>query len=236
MNNIVTLQLENGTLEVLLSLKSIKMFERLHGPGSAVQILQDLVRPCSSFAEIGKKYGLSRERVRQIYKSYLAEHLPQRNGRQRQIFCSVLRPHRDTWPEETLVVWREARKAGLDVTYVNHQHGTMSHILSVNGHLCKVKSTRHTWGLNGYGRKPHQQYFRFSFRDRAMQFYILVAQVPDMPIQFFIVPVEQVREEGIYIPVDNYSPYGAYPGKVKTNWQAFKDAWYLLKNNEGGES
>ena len=54
------------------------------------ELLEIFRNDCLKFSEIGKQFGVSRERIRQIYQHYFSQVIPRRpNGRVREKVCTL---------------------------------------------------------------------------------------------------------------------------------------------------
>ena len=66
---------EGNIYAIPVSRESIYFFEKKHGKGSLLRMLRLLANDCNTFSSIANQFGLTRERVRQIYKRKLSLHL-----------------------------------------------------------------------------------------------------------------------------------------------------------------
>jgi len=161
-----------------------------------------------------------------------------KSGNERIKFCSMNRPHVKEWPEVTLAVWKEARKQGFEVTYINHKIPSTGHIntfsrrLLINGHICQIKRSTTVHDSSKYGQ-GYTKYVHVNFRNvEGIQFFILVAKVNE-DTRFYIIPKGMIiqvagKDKNIFIPVDGYSNYlHKFPPKL--NWVACRDAWHQLE-------
>jgi hypothetical protein len=218
----------------------VEKADRRHGVGFFSGIIADLSVDCLTFADIARKYKLTKERVRQYYRDYLSDICPRRNGRERMRHCSINRPHfqySKKYTPEALTVWRKARRAGLDVSCYNvrYQTGgqavysTLLRTLLINGERCQIGYCHTPWQSN---RGRHQEYYRHSIGRKALadcEFIILVNGREHV----FIIPIEDLREwvgaakrKNIYIHKggEHSSSY-----RLKFDIYKYKDNWELLR-------
>ncbi len=213
--------------------------DRRHGAGFFSGIIADLAVDCLTFADIARKYKLTKERVRQYYRDYLSEICPRRNGRERMRHCSLNRPHfrySKKYPIETLTVWRKARKAGLTVSCYNATYrsgdqkvySTLLRTLVINGERCQIGYCHAPWRSN---RGRHQEYYRHTIGRKILADceYIILVNGKE---QTFIIPIEDLRKwvgrakrKNIYIHAG-----GAHSStyKLKFNIYKYRDNWKPL--------
>jgi hypothetical protein len=177
------------------------------GRGGLAGLLNELIAPCNNFLAIASEFSLSRERIRQLYMKYLSEHLSLKTGFERVSYCTLARSHIKEWPPETLKVWKEARKHGLPVQYVNYRTTrkdvekghvvTRRRTLRIRGYDCAVRYTE----LSFATKKGSVKYYRFTvFPSQIKKADFFILSVPD---NFFPIPssfLQMIADTGINRP------------------------------------
>ena len=216
-------------------------FEERHGKGSLRRLYTLLARDCNTFVEIGGMFGVTNERIRQIYKQRLAPHLPKKNGHERQRACALARIHfsrkGESFPKHVLKVWRKARKLGFSVSHINHTHHsktlrvlTISKELSINGKLCKIYRTRTS--LQSQPNGPLYAHTTIAPAG-SYAFLIVVINIKGMRETYFIIPGEQFDNISRYKNKRGYTrrslnlPIGP-KHRADNPWHGYENAWHLL--------
>lgn len=193
------------------------------------------IDPANRFSEIAKQLGVTRERVRQIYRDLFSQRLSYQNGRQRwsahtqarikQRLNELVATPRDRY---LLHISRVAKRAGLDVQFIPQKiarlsassGGLLRHRVMLNGKMCVIS---HGTFIIGGRLVPFPSYIVSS-----AAFKICIAHINSKQF-YFVIPASELRKAGstIYLPV-GYLKHRA--GKQKIDWWQFKDAWHLLKS------
>lgn len=241
--NVMRIEREDGVFNVPIADVHRHRFEMLHGIGSVFALYSLLAEDCRTFADIGKAFGLTKERIRQIYKKRIAPFLPHKNGRGRLRQCTLARVHIKQFPKITLDIWREARKQGLKVRHLNSirlngQVSTIKHALILNDKNCKVQKCRHRFSPNR-SAKHHRSYAYIQisrYAVRRYDYFIFVMAIPGFNKRYFIIPAKDllasvfsVKEYfTIYLPVEKHRAYNCIRPRV--DWQQYENAWHLLRD------
>jgi len=213
---------------VAIDRRFAERFDRRYGPGAAEELGSMLAKDCTTLAGVARKFGFSNEYARQINNRYCLGSLPARRKRR---ICTLGKPHIRRFPETTLFVWRAARQAGLDVTFLNivdkgHVR-TLSHGLVINGFACKIHELRTFITSKGSGVKYANMSVRGS-RITAHSFHLGVCGD-----DVWVVPTDTTRgRPSISLP---YYDAGceSYAGRRWSPFKNFKNAWGLLQNKKG---
>jgi hypothetical protein len=178
-------------------------------------------KPCISFSEIGRRLGLTRERVRQ-----LAERFGAQTGRERQYVCAVNeRP--GLLPPDCLALKAEkiCQEKGLRFEFADgpgrgYRRLSAHSVVVIEGQKCVLRHSTQRESGNIMVRKPER-----SAKDAAF----LLSYVPDG--RWLIIPKDRwPRSEST-----EFRPSGLQKPGAKTkrhDWPSYIDAWSLLKNEE----
>lgn len=201
-------------------------FEKLHGPGSVEKLKEMLKRPCNTLEEIGHEFGISSERIRQLYERLFPD--DDRPKHYRRKVCTVTRPrlpYSGHFPASTLFVWRAARKHGLTVKSVNHKSGTYAfrNRLLIGERRCKIAHTDKLHVPNV--GSPGYTHFHSPLWD-WLEFFIAVRTALDGSTEIFILPREIVKSHDIFIPFSRSTYHGGHT--YKTDWLSYRDRWDLI--------
>ncbi|TSC62488.1 MAG: hypothetical protein Greene041614_461 [Parcubacteria group bacterium Greene0416_14] len=233
-------------IAIAVSEQKLERFELNHGDGSLARMFQLLADRRHSLADVARHFGLSRERVRQIYHDNLEPYFDEGGG-ERHVLYSALRVH-GKFPDYVLRVWRVARKQGIRVEHINYQDTegrvwmTDHNALQLNGTFCQVRFGANI--RNPSGKKsgfwtmvnvPVDEIEKFDF-------HVFVVQVPDIPEKFFIVPSKMLATiprhnsvtkdralREVYLPLGKWYEYSQ---DWKFPWNKYENAWHLLKEKK----
>lgn len=223
----------------------IQRFDGNHGKGSGDRLVSLLEQNCNTFTDISKEFNLSKERIRQLYNKEVRHTLSvPRTGHQRIRACTIVKPHRNKFPEYVLAVWKRARQKGLPVTYINTIPSpqsscssvyTLKHVININGNNCKIVNCNNIFNPNGgkYG-----SYLRIALTNKTKTYDFLIARVKATDL-FYIIPTHELGSiikrpkvmgitgtcAWVYLPVGN----GVIKDRSWSPWNKYKEAWYLLK-------
>lgn len=246
------LEKDGQRFEIPILEKQKIAFEERHGMGSLQRLYTLLARDCKSFVEIGGMFGVTDERIRQIYKQRLASYLPKKNGRERQRACTLsgihFREHGESFPKHVLQVWRKARKLNFSVSHVNHVYNrsdgespvaTISKELLINGKLCKIYIT-HTYSQ----RQPNSPIYAHTtiapvispcaLEINQYAFLIVVVDIMVAPETYFLIPEEKFNTIIPYKNKRGYTtrslnlPVIASKHRADNSWIEYENAWHLL--------
>ncbi len=191
------------------------------------EFIEDLKTECMSHSDISRKFGVTRERVRQLALQLLSQ-----TGREKQSICTIRRatPRNGKFPDELLKVWNRARNYGFTVEKIVSiwWHGmAMGNQLLINGHHCLIHAAKRSSQTRG-----NQFYFRFSIRPKTLNpegFTIAVAYL-DQREEMYVIPNRLLRNVScVYIPTrGRYSTYKNTKKRVNVNWFDYLNRWELL--------
>ena len=250
---IMILEKEGQKFEIPILQKQKNAFEERHGRGSLQRLYALLARDCNTFVEIGEMFGVTDERIRQIYQKRLALYLPKRNGRERRRACTLSRIHFagsvKSFPKHVLKIWGKARRHGFSVSHVNHVYNrndgelpvlTISKELLINGKLCKIYIT-HTYSQRQsdgplYAHTtiaPMISPYTLAPGINPYAFLIVAVDIMVAPETYFLIPEEKFNN---IIPYKNKRGYMVrslnLPIGAKHNasnpWLTYENAWHLL--------
>lgn len=176
-----------------------------------------LNRPCITFSEIGRRLGVSRERVRQI-----AERFCPATGRQRQYTCAINSPPKLPSNCLALKAERVCREKGLQFQFAGISAGNRRRLCTsaavIENEKCVLRRCSERENGNIVIRRPGLT---------AEDSKFLLSPMPDG--RWLIVP----RSKWPNGTMTEFCP-GALerPGRKdkRHDWRAYIDAWYLLKN------
>lgn len=237
--NTFYVELDDGIFYIPINESHRLIFEKMHGNGSLIKLYHLLTKNCNTFTDTGKEFGLTKQRISQIYKKRLAPYLPQKNGRGRQRQCNITRVHLAEFPKATLAVWREARRNGIEVNYINSIRSsggifTLRTSLMLNGNRCKISSISNQFSPSGTNRIYARLDLRINIL-RKSKFLICVLYINKSEKRFFIVTTADMinvtsgrKKSGCF-----YVPYQILPvynnNKPNLDWPSYLNAWHLLK-------
>lgn len=189
---------------------------------------------CTTFTEIGEQFGLTCERVRQIYWKYFAKLIPRRPDghtrrkvctRKRRVSGAVSRFHSMSC---FIPLIQEVKRHRVKAESVLGKSTTFSFRIStrfmrLNGHLCLVK--RNSKILNNNTRSC----WHFSCWSRQGEEFLILQAGPEgtTKYRFFVVPSRLVpARKSIFIPVNGWSMYHNIGPTI--NWFEYENRWDLL--------
>jgi Sigma-70, region 4 len=191
--------------------------------------------PESTFASIGQRMNVSRERVRQIYEVYFKSKLGPRIER------SVLRKNRsrrklieeaasaDGISDAKRLVWTLAANAGLHVTRLVSSTGNIlraTMTLVINGHICEVSYARATLRT---ARRAVARYTAHKWSHGTIEFLVCVRKMDAEP-EVFIIPSHELTKHKsgrISIPVQRSERYKNHFARI--DFWKYQNAWDLLR-------
>lgn len=172
-----------------------------------------LNKPCISFSEIGRRLGLTRERVRQI-----AEQFYQETGRQRQRACAINNPQYKL-PSDSLASQAEkvCREKGFSFQFVSRQFGRRfsPNAAIIANEKCALRHCSERKNGNIVIRKPLLN---------AEDSKFMLTPMPDG--RWLIVPRSKWPDKSTeFQPAALLRPGGK---SKRHDWRAYIDAWHLL--------
>lgn len=217
-------------------------FDRKYGVGMSAQLLSMLKTNCVRYAEIGEKFGVTRERVRQ-WRNLIAKWygLPTERG-VRPRLCSIERAASRQPPELLDRILRALRSRGLDAKpYIYRGSGgrgwrANARQVSVNGRLCHVLQASVVSRLGGL-RTTGYYHFRFRRHFASREFILCFGwDVPLKTAEAYVLPTAVLAQvyrdkQSFYIPV-SYENYGYNNHYSRIHWQDYREAWHLISGDE----
>ncbi len=195
----------------------------------------------TSFTEIGKRFNLSTERIRQIYNTWFRMLFENTSGRKRLRVGAMLKGERyaqKTTRENPHVarIFEMARHAGCEidvVTVINNEVTIigLKKIVLINGHRCQIHFSKKasTTGLLTYARCTLSRN-----KLRKTDAVIFLINIPGYAEQIFVIPCAVIlathfsdtqTAKILHIPLEKRSHLFCPP---KLNYFDFKNAWHLL--------
>ena len=198
------------TCKITTLLKTIHLKSVGHRQNRRIRAL--LRQPCISFSEIGRRLGLSRERVRQIANQYYQE-----TGRQRQHACAISKPK---LPPNCLALQAEkvCREKGLAFQFAGRPFDGRQFSASaaiIANEKCVLRRCSARKNGNIVVRKP---------RSNADDVKFMLMPMPE--IRWLIVPKSKWPNKS----TEFQSGALRRPGATcrRHDWRAYIDAWHLL--------
>jgi hypothetical protein len=207
---------------------SAAAFDHLHGQNAFADLLTLLKNPELSYTRIGKKFGLTRQRISQLAHEIGID--ANERIRVRELNAAPVIIEKGYSPEIAAVITK-IKRAGLPVRpYLAQQPGTGTNVLRksqtkifVNGRLCAIRIRP----LRKY-RPDGRYYVRFdTYPKSGADVLILVTKADRMKLH--VIPRSDLRNvSSIYIPGDGtYHPQtGRIPAR---DWTRYENAWHLLR-------
>lgn len=174
-----------------------------------------LAKECLNFSEIGLRFGVTRERIRQIAKREGFQ-----EGRERNKICALRTTEQRIQDELECIhgpVIAECAKRGLRIEPVKASEGVNVYRCSrrsvrVNGRLCAVQQ--------GHIRKTGYHHVRLTTRDCDFS-------IVRFPNGWMVIPKQRSVKIVEFALDKTYPKMGA--GGVRHDWPDFWEAWHLLK-------
>ncbi|TSC73566.1 MAG: hypothetical protein G01um101448_699 [Parcubacteria group bacterium Gr01-1014_48] len=242
--------LHGGTLYAVFVAGMLKTkFERDNGEGSLAQLFALLMENCNSFAELGKRFGRTREAIRQLYVKYLVSRGDvQPDGTSRRRVCTLNRIHVSQFPESVLKVWRMARRAGIHVNAVNSVLPdktvlTLSHTLFFNDVIGQIYVSRCTFKETSLARVHVTKRLleRFPLHIALLEISGYREDVYILPSSILLHLLGNARKRcSCYLPL--VFPDGSIPERKrdvswlrKYDWTPYINAWDLIHAMQPGQ-
>lgn len=137
----------NGkTCAIPYTLEEKLRFEKRYGGGSFERLYRLLASNPNSFQKVGEVFGLSRQRIHQIYTKRLARFLGASGTKRRRNF-HIANLHKVSLLSPALDVWRMAEQQGLRVEFFDYETSngrirTAGDILRISGKICKIRGLK----------------------------------------------------------------------------------------------
>lgn len=229
-----------------LQTDAIEAFNRLQGDLSTPRVLRasydELYRQFETnkpYAEIAATYGVSRQRIQQIYKQYFQPWMStpkeRRAARLAESNLGKVASHMRAIPK--LEVLRTAVESlGLrmePVATVRLPNRASHYFVDIEGHRCKVQTTAKSALMSSRG---HRSYWRFNLTRHTLEqceYNIFIAGSEGLE-NFFIVPSKLIVDtllftrpyKTAYIATQNLEPYNNQLPKL--NFWNYHEAWAQL--------
>ena len=227
-------QVTVGEYTLSVSSHQKELFDERHGAGKFERLLKLLFDGCSTMDWIGRRFGITRQRIDQIYDGIRRLNPEIGSGRSRRNSCSIVRgAARTEFTPTTLTVWREARRRGLTVEPIRRVGLSESHRgrLLISGIVCKVRLLGKPWRWIFKNKSTRGSYYRTSTPYSGTEFLIAITPEPDN--QLYIIPTAEISGRNIYIAEKNW-PITDHRAAPRFKYAKYRDAWHLLMRN--GES
>lgn len=175
-----------------------------------------------TFADIGKHYGITRERVRQLYNAHFSILFPtKRKTRTKAVNDLASSPNFEPFIKQFYI---EDIDFSLYPTHFGRGHLSRT-LMYVNNKVCKLVGNP----------AVYDKYHRISCSTTTLQKidFLLIHRKIEGESQFFIIPKDvleslvnmEVEYHGFYIPLI-FSEKGY--NKSQIDYKQYLDAWYLL--------
>lgn len=177
-----------------------------------------LAENCLTQAEIARRVGCSRERIRQLCHKYQHE-----TGRQREDICRI---NRMEFPEHPFV--KSVLEKGFNVTISLGERGLpLKRSIFVNGKLCRMAAThrRHLYG-------NRNEYWHIRRPSVYADFYVWWM---DDSSDCLIVPYEKAPSSQTTITVDRSLKLPG-PYHIRHDWKDYLNAYHLLGETNANSS
>lgn len=209
-------------------------FDKLHGEGSLNKLVELLSAPCNTYKDIGKVFGVSRERVRQWRVRFAKEFNWDQTGYQRRNVCTiqhVIQRAIDAPNSSISQVFMDKLEAvGLTgkpvISITNHKR---SNTLSVNGYRCKLNLRKTAVRISAAYRYLYYNFYTNGNLGDMDMYNFQLFGCGDNDV--YVIPTNLIcfhyPKGRIYIPtsLDNYGWNNIFP---KIDWRKYKNAWHLL--------
>lgn len=199
-------------------LGTVQATERLWDIGSAIA-------RGTSFAQIGRQRGISRERVRQLAGKMNLKGDDWRKARK-------IKERRNVESERPAgllgLIWDIASARGLLIKRTWFNSGGIAlratkHRLLINGKLCFIcKASTAVQTSEGCRRRYGNHLLGAGDRD----FQIIVNDVPGYQRRIFILPWSVLGAKGFYVPLEKLPAYNNQHSTI--DWWAYENAWRLI--------
>lgn len=188
-------------------------------------ILGELLTTNDTLDAIGKRYGLTRERIRQIGTRIGLTGMERQSQRRVQ---NVFNSMRELYPEHVVAVWKEATKKGLSVKgYINGPR-LLNHTIFINGYMTVISHSTTGWRSSP---KASRYYAHFSIRQKERTHVLVVDNPISKTREFYVLPRKLVAElpGSLYVPLnESLYPYM----KMEFELESYKNAWHHFKKQE----
>lgn len=188
---------------------------------------------CTTFSDIGRELGLTREAIRYIYNKYFRRFLGGKSGRVRVKVCSRLNrlsliiKKFNQFPATRVLL--EITGGKLEIKPV----GLSKKFMVINGHKCLVKNTFAWRRMNEFALRFHLP-ISLSRNSLMGTDFLIIISGRDKEKIFFIIPTsvilgvspEKAERWSIFIPSTNVV-YNNHPPRIDF-WEYAK-AWHLLE-------
>lgn len=209
--------------------------------------------PDETLRSIGDKLGVSKERVRQIYRMYFCELFDgasartrrRNNARQRK----AQKAHDEVRMSARFELWRavesQARKEGFkDIQGISTRCGTIKRrSIKIGNARCLLQKVRVAFEPNKGNGRFFSRVGIVAPRLKKHDFLVVYQKVEGFPIRFFVFPrtvlVAVFGEpdswekyvQDLYFPMEHYPRYrNAFSPRICV-WK-YEDAWHLLRFHE----
>ena len=201
------------TCKITTLVKRIHLRSVAHRQNRRIRAL--LSKPCIRFTEVGRRVGVSKERVRQI-----ADKFCQATGRQRQLACAIITPYK--LPSNCLALKAEkvCREKGLQFQFtgipIGNRRKLFASLAIIENEKCVLRRSSERRNGNIVVRKP-------GITAKDANFMLS----PISEGRWLIIPRSKwPRASTEFKPGELQKPGGK---SKRHDWPAYIDAWHLLK-------
>ena len=180
-----------------------------------------LATNCLTLDEIGKRLGITRERVRQIANKLNAGF----DGQGRRKVCTLIkRTNRAQQPPRTHDGLRARIQSLQDqgaLVVSGSKNGLRTKTTYINGYKCRLSISRVKASLS-VKTKSRARYYRFGLQDRKFDYALLYLTIEDVA---YIVPRDWLPKSTAFIPRGRIE---GYRGHHQRDWEQWRERWDLL--------
>ena len=206
-----------------------EVFNRKYGPDALDRLVRMLDKNCMTMADIGKEFGVTRERVRQ-WRVRLARFKPGWSlaSHHRRKMCTWQRATAKPFPGKLASIAEAIRERGMTPKLYIYRSGLYLKVsgraIVINGMRCHPARSRRAWDFN----KSRTQYWHFTARYRSPELtHLFICGDPIEAI--YVVPDAIIKPfgESIFIPTGDRTARNI--SKNRFDWEQYREAWHLLE-------
>jgi hypothetical protein len=180
----------------------LAIFEDRHGLGAYERLITDLRQPCVTFADIAKRLGVSRERVRQ-WQLLLLPNAPR--GHERQRLCAIYRRKRRVLEDPLFRAFYRHAKSFVErgrIELINASHGYRTRAVRIDRRVVALREARRSARAQMTSTAP--AYALASCPAADFLFYKLT------PDDYLLLPVRELPAAGTTFIDQPGSPYQVF--------------------------
>jgi Sigma-70, region 4 len=184
----------------------LAIFEDRHGADAYDRLIADLRQPCVTFAEIARRLGVSRERVRQWQKLLLPE-APR--GHQRQRLCAIYRRRRRLLDDPLFRTFYRHARAFVDrgrIELIKASEGYRTRSVRIDRRIVVLREARMPQGAPSAPSAANEREFLLAgCRETADFLYYRLT-----PDDYLLLPVREIPAAGTTFVDRPGSPYHTF--------------------------